>query len=151
MEFDVHNAGSVASTIASLHPFAVLAITCTTFALKPMFVPETIVIVLPTIVEIPSRVVLFDEITIERSGELAVFAPVTTEDNAVYAFAALIVPSAVPLAYANDSLAWNRLFAIVIVASRASAIYFVKFQRLNAVAPRAPFVPAGAVGELRIK
>ena len=99
-----------------------------------MFVPETIVIVLPTIVEIPSRVVLFDEITIERSGELAVFAPVTTEDNAVYAFAALIVPSAVPLAYANDSLAWNRLFAIVIVASRASAIYFVKFQSLNAVA-----------------
>ena len=38
--------------------------------------PETIVIVLPTIVETPSRVVLFDEITIERIGELAVFAPV---------------------------------------------------------------------------
>ena len=89
--FDVQCSGNVVSRIASIPPAALLATVPTTFALKPMFVPETIVMLFPLRVDNPSREILFVAITIERIGVFAVFAPTTTPDNPVYAFAAAIV------------------------------------------------------------
>jgi hypothetical protein len=74
-------AGISASTIASSHPIVEFATTVTTFAENPILVPETMLIVLELIVEIPSQDKLDVDKTIDR--KLLVLDPLTVEDNAI--------------------------------------------------------------------